>query len=172
MKEIIDYINQEIENCIDDVNLYGLCHLLEDDSEEVYPSIIGSEGNRVTPDDRHNVTIYHRLLDGDTAPKDETPFGRKSVKKTTQRVRTVIFIKMTVDETEDLINDIINALPESFTLIDYPLAYVSNEISLIRDRSAIWDDEYGTAYKDKYQKRFNVYALEYDCQYIKCPVCA
>ena len=118
MNDIIDYINAQIENCIDDVNLYGLCHLLEDDSEEVYPSIIGSEGEKIAPDDRYSVTIYHRLLDGDTAPKDEQPFGRKSIKKTTQRVRTVIFIKTTVDETEELINDIINALPESFTLTD------------------------------------------------------
>lgn len=172
MTEIINYINEQIENCIDDVRLYGLCHLLEDDSEENYPSTIGSEGEKVTPDDRYSVTIYHRLLDGDLNPTEEQPFGRKSIKKTTQRVRTVIFIKMTVDETEQLINDIINSLPESFTLTDYVFSYVSNEISLIRDRASIWDDEFGSGYRDKYQKRFYIYALEYDCQYIKCPVCA
>lgn len=170
MKEIIDIIDEAIETCTEDVKFYGLCHQLEDDSESVYPATVELQATKAVPDDSYDITIYHRLLDGDYAPVNEVPFGRNRYNRNTQRVRTIVFIKIGVD-THTKIEDIINLLPDKITVSGYDNVIVSGEISLLRDRSAIWEDEYGEAYKDKYQSIYHLYALEYDVLYTKCPVC-
>jgi hypothetical protein len=97
MKSIIQNIDQAIEKCANDVKFYGLCHQLEDDSEQPYPATVELQAEKAVPDDNYEITIYHRLLDGDYAPQEEVPFGRKRLNRNTQRLRTVVFIKMTVE---------------------------------------------------------------------------
>jgi len=170
MKEILKNIDEAIDACTENVKYYGLCHQLEDDSESVYPATVELQAEKAVPDDSYDITIYHRLLDGDYAPVEEVPFGRNRYNRNTQRVRTVVFIKIGI-ETDTEIEDIINALPDKTVVDGYDNVLVSGEISLIRDRSAIWEEEYGDAYKDKYQAVYHLYALEYDIIYTKCPVC-
>lgn len=170
MKEILKNIDEAIGNCTEDVKFYGLCHQLEDDSESVYPATVELDAEKAVPDDNYEVTIYHRLLDSDYAPIDEVPFGRNRIKRTTQRVRTVVLIKMGID-TDNQILDIINSVPDRTIVEGYDKVLIGTDISLIRDRSAIWEDEYGEAYKDKYQAVYHVYAFEYDIIFTKCPVC-
>lgn len=170
MVEIIDYIDNQIkESCIDDVKFFGICHLVEDDNENPYPTQYVASSEKVTPDDKFLITIYHRLLDTPITPDEEVPFGRKAVPRFNQKVRTVVFIKISEDHSK--IDDIINALPDTFEIDGYIGLNLSKEISLIRDQNAIWDDEYGDAYKDRMIKKFRAYAFEYDVQYVKCNVC-
>jgi len=171
MKHLIQNIDTTLENCIEDVKFYGLCHLLEDDSENPYPATVELNAEKAVPDDAYETTIYHRLLDSDFAPKDEVPFGRRTIKSNTQRIRTVVFIKIKVDDHVDGIEHIINALPDKMVVDGYENVSVGGEVSLIRDRAAIWSDEFGDAYKDKWQVVYHIYALEYDIFYTKCPVC-
>jgi hypothetical protein len=167
--DLIEYIDTQIDGCISDVKLYGLCHQLEDDNG-IYPATVALEATAAFPDDNYNVVIYHRLLNGTPEPREDASFGRKVTTQTNQNLRTVILIKIDQDD-QSKIDDIINALPDSFDMTGYSFVNVSKQINLIRDRSAIWEDEYGDAYKDKYQVRYHIYALEYELQYIKCPVC-
>lgn len=170
MVEIIDYIDQQIrESCLDDIAFFGICHLVEDDNENPYPTQYVANSEKVTPNDKFLITIYHRLLDSPVSPSEEVPFGRKSIPKFSQKVRTVVFIK--ISEAHSKIEDIINALPDSFEITGYQNLSVSKEISLAKNQTAIWQDEYGEAYKDRMVKKFRVYALEYDVSYIKCNVC-
>ncbi len=171
MKAIIQNIDEAISACTEDVKFYGLCHQLEDDSESVYPATVELDAEKAVPNDNYNITIYHRLLDSDYAPVDDVPFGRRRFNRGTQRIRTVVFIKMSIDGNHSLIEDIINTLPDKTEVDGYDNILISGEISLIRDRSAVWEDEYGEAYKDKYQSVYHVYAFEYDIMYTKCPVC-
>jgi hypothetical protein len=171
MKDLIQNIDLALENCIEGAKFYGLCHLLEDDSENPYPATVELQAEKAVPDDEYEITIYHRLLDSDFAPKDEFPFGRRTIKSNTQRIRTVVFIKIQVNDQGDGIEDIINSLPDKMVVSGYENVSLGSDISLIRDRAAIWEDEFGDAYKDKWQVVYHIYALEYDLFYTKCPVC-
>lgn len=180
MTELIQYINTQIAACLDTsperIRFYGICEILLG-NEEQFPSPLlapGSppgraQGIKVVPDESLPITIYHRLLSGSPEPSEEFSFGKSVTTENKQLIRTVIFIK--IGEDLSLIDDIINALPDSFNVSGYALANVSKNISLIRDRDAIWREEYSDAYKDKYQMIFHIYALEFGLNYIKCKPC-
>ena len=168
MTELIDHINELIVDCIPDVTTHGLCHLINDTGGH-YPALVAKSSQRITPDDRHTITLYHRLLNGNGQVSEEFSFGRRLARQNNQAVRTVIFLDL--DDDPSLIDDIINALPDAFEVEGYKYANVGPEVNLIRDRDAIWDEEFGEAYASKYQKRFHVYAVEWQLEYIKCPVC-
>lgn len=174
MRSIIDYIDERVHECIEEVQQYGLCHLIEDDNQEKYPSTLEENADKVTPDDQYEFQYYHRLLNGNVEPSEDFSFGRTKSALTRQPVRTVIFCKIDCDDLT-FIDDFINALPDSFELDESPQQYkkitLLKDINLIRDSPAIWEDEFSEAYKDKFQKVFNIYALEYSIEYIKCPAC-
>lgn len=167
MTDLIDHINAQINACID-AETFGLCHLVED-TGGIYPATVAEESQRIAPNDQHDILIYHRLLNGQYTPREDLSFGRSITAQNAQRVRTVVFISLALDQ--DKIDDIINALPDDFEVSGYQFANVSKTIDLIRDRAAIWNEEFGEAYRSKYQKRFQIHALEYNVEYIKCPVC-
>lgn len=169
MVELIDYIDNSIKNCITEAKQYGLCHLLEDKGGEKYPATVETKAKKAVPDDRYLMTTYHRLLNGDPGPREDLTFGKRVVVQNRQRIRMVVFFKL--GENDSRIDDIINALPDSFEVEDYQFCNVSKSITLNRDREAIWGQEFSQAYKDKYQLVWEIYAVEFDLEYIKCNVC-
>lgn len=81
-----------------------------------------------------------------------------------------------LSEGETVIDSIINAIPDHITQtdldsVDYKSVTIDPSMTLIRDRANIWSTEWGTAYADKYQLRYNLYALEYSINYIRCNDC-
>lgn len=174
MRDIIDFIDAQLHECFPEAQGFGICHLIEDDNAEHYPSTLQESATAVYPDDRYEILYYHRLLDSDAEPDDDLSFGRKKTVVNNQVVRTVIFIRMKEDDLS-FIEDFINALPETFELDDSPSVYkklnVTREVNLIRDSTTVWEEEYSESYKDKFQKVWNIYALEYNIQIAKCPVC-
>lgn len=168
MTDLIDYIDEQISFCIDSVTFFGLCHLLTDDNG-VYPATVGAEATKVTPNDNSPILIYHRLLNGQYEPREDLSFGRKITAQNNQRIRTVVFIDIGVDQS--VIDDIINALPDMFEIEGYKYLNVSSTVDLIRDRTAIWQEEFSEAYRSRFQMRYHIYAIEYNLEYIKCPVC-
>lgn len=147
---------------------FGLCHLIED-KNGVYPATVEAEATAVSPDSQERIVIYHRALNGQIAPREDLSFGRGLTGQTNQSVRTVVFID--INEDQNKIDDIINALPDSFEVEGYQFCNIAPEISLIRDRDAIWEEEFSGSYKSRFQKRFQVYALEWTLEYIKCHAC-
>lgn len=168
MVNLIDSINTTLSDCLGKGRYYGLCRLVKDDKGAVYP-VTYLDNQKITPNDKWPLLVYHRLLSSDTVESEEHSFGRKKAVLNPQRVRTVVV--MAFSEGEDLIDDFINALPETIENVDYRYVELSREVSLIRDRESVWETEWGTAYDDKYQMRFNLYALEYNIEYIKCSEC-
>lgn len=168
MVALIDYIDEQIKDCVPETRQFGLCHLLEGDNEQ-YPATIEANAKKATPDDKYLISTYHRILNGNIDPREDLSFGKRITGQNNQRMRMVVFVRLYEDETK--IDDIINAMPDSFEMTDYEFANVSRNISLLRDRDAIWTQEFSTAYKDRYQKKWNIYAVEYDLQYIRCNVC-
>ena len=54
---------------------------------------------------------------------------------------------------------------------NYRLAEVGSSFSINKDSAAVWQAEWGDAYKDKQQMRYLVYALEYSINYVMCDTC-
>lgn len=168
MVDLITYIDNTVKNCVTSAKQYGLCHLLEGDNER-YPATVENQAIKAVPDDRYLICTYHRALGGNLDPREDLSFGISPTVQNSQRVRMVVFIKFGSDQS--LIDDIINALPDDFEYSGYQFVNVSQNISLNRDRDSVWTSEFDKAYKDRYQMKWFVYAIEYDLQYIKCNVC-
>lgn len=174
MRDILDHIDSQLHECFPEAQAFGICHLIEDDQAERYPSTLQEKAISVYPNDKYEVLFYHRLLDGNPAPDEDLSFGIKKTIVNSQNIRTVVFVRMKEDDLS-FIEDFINALPDTFEIEQSPSLYkkltVSREINLIRDSAAVWEDEYSASYKDKFQKVWNIYALEYSIEIAKCPVC-
>lgn len=169
MVDLFNYIDNRVGECVSGVRSFGLCHLLEGDNEK-FPATVEKRATKATPDDKYLVNMYHRLLNSVSDNRDDISFGKRRTTQNNQKVRTVVFVKM--GQSFSLVDDIFNALPDSFTVDGYDFANVNKGVStIIRDRAQIWNDEFQGAYKDKYQMVWMVYAIEYDLQYVKCNVC-
>jgi hypothetical protein len=167
MVELIDYIDNTIKNCLTSVKQFGLCHLLDSDNEK-FPATVEREGIKAIPDDRFEICTYHRVLGGSVDQADDLSFGTNPVRKAKQKVRSIVFIKL---QNDNVIDDIINAYPNTFETTNYYFANVSDNMTLIRDRENTWTTEFSKAYLDRYQLVWNIYAIEFDLEYIKCNVC-
>jgi hypothetical protein len=168
LTDLINYIDNQIKSCIGEARMFGLCHLLQDDNG-VYPATVEQNPIAAFPDDRFLISVYHRLLNGAYEESEDFSFGKTRTGLNSQNVRTVVFIKLGEDQSK--IDDIVNAFPDVFEMDDYRYISVSRNVSLLRDRDAIWGDEFSETYKDKYQVKFHIYALEWSLNYIKCNVC-
>lgn len=169
MVDLINHIESTIGECVGRVKSYGLCRLLIDDNGERYPATLNIQYKKVTPDDKWKVAIYHRLMDGAIEVNEELSFGRSLASENTQSVRMVVLVALS--EGEEVIDQVIDAMPDTIVNVDYKSVVTSGSMTLIRDRAAIWEQEWGQAYADKYQLRYNIYALEYSINYIKCADC-
>lgn len=168
MTDLINHIDSEITECLGDVRQFGLCHLVTDNNA-VYPSTFEKDAVKVAPDNDSRILTYHRLLNGAIESSEEFSFGRRVAAKNNQRVRMVVFIDL--DESQSLIDDIINAMPDGFEIDGYRYINVSKAMDLIRDHQSIWSEEFSESYQSRFQKRFQIYAVEYTLEYIKCNVC-
>lgn len=177
MEDIIDHIDEQIQECLGAGQFYGLCRLLIDDQGAVYPATYPDNSGsppslavtKVTPNDRYPILIYHRLLDGSLADSETFSFGRSMTRENRQLVRMVVLVNFSLGES--VIDNIINALPDEIINEDYKSIVFGTDITLIRDRDSIWTTEWGNAYKDKYQMRYNIYAVEYTLSYVRCADC-
>jgi hypothetical protein len=167
MVELIDYIDTQIKNCITEAKQFGLCRLVEDTNDK-YPATVERQATKAAPDDRFDVLMYHRALGGSPDERPDLSFGKYPVRQNQQRVRTVVFVKMGNDNR---IDDIINAYPQTWKTTNYYNAFVGDGMTLIRDSNAIWNEEFSEAYRDRYQAKWLIYAIEFDIFYIKCSVC-
>ncbi len=167
LANIVTSINESINGCFGSARVFGICHLVEDDSS-TYPSTKLKKGEKVTPDDKYDVTIYHRLLNTEFEHNEDFSFGRSKTFISNQKIRTVLIFDL---ESETTAEDIANSIPDEIELSGFEFVNVNKNMTLIKDSDAVWEDEYSEAYRDKYVKRYNIYALEYDLNYLKCKVC-
>jgi len=168
LADIFTSINSRLSDCFSDLKAYNICHLVNDDSG-IYPSTKRKNGEKVTPNDKFQIVIYHRLLNSEFEESEEFSFGRKKTFRSNQNIRTVLIFDL---ESETKPEDIANTIPDDLEISGFEFVNISKNMSLNKDSNAVWEDEYGESYKDKYVKRYNIYALEYQIQYLKCPVCA
>lgn len=166
MKDIIAIIDQSIFDQVGFGKFYGLCELVIDDKEANYPRTLTKPAEKVTPNDRYELAIYHRLMDSPITLDEVTSFGRRGSRKSAQTIRTIVIIDR--DKSNLDISDIYESIPEKMELSGYKSVYAHTDMKLDSNFIDVFESEWGNAYKDKIQMRYKIYALEYVVDVIKC----
>lgn len=130
----------------------------------------GSQGEKITPDDRYKIAFYHRLLEETVTDNETYSFGRTKTGLSEQKIRTVLIVD--IKKGQKVIDQFLSSFAgEMISNDNYKLAEVGTVISVNKDSTAVWDAEWDKAYKDKYQMRYLLYAVEYSIQFISCVSC-
>ena len=72
-----------------------------------------------------------------------------------------------VEKGEDWIYTFCQSIPEKLVIENYEFIDI-NEINLIIDQEATYIAEFGNNSYEKHIKTWNVYALEYGVEFLKC----
>lgn len=167
MTDICENIDQSILDTIpcDGIKFFGLCEL----------AIKGTQPFPVTINDRKQVSIddnflgiaYYRLLSSAAPQPEAFMWGNKMNNVFKSRIRNVLAYK--VDEfTEEYVFDYVNAIPEWLDLDGYKLVDIENNTTIIADHEAVYKTEFGGGDYEKHRLAWNIYAIEYDIDFIKC----
>lgn len=179
MVDIIAHIDKKISECLTGKS-FGLCRQVIDDQGAVYPATYANaqgKYSKVTPDDKWNVIWFHRLMNSDLGDNEDLSFGRRVTKTNNTKVRTVLVSAFSENETpldkmlDAMIGFMVPVRANIACLPDYKYIEFGESVSVSRTRDTVWTEEWGNAYKDKYQMRYNVYAIEFSIDYIKCLQC-
>lgn len=170
MEIILNEIDKRIQDTFPNKGLkaYGYCEVVKK-LEETKPVTCqrDKKGNREVAEihDRYNGIFYHRLLNSTWSDDESFSFGYKMSKRQRKRIRTVIAYKTVLGE--EFINDFIAAIPDTITLTGFKLVDL-REGTLIADHEAIYNQEYGQGSYEKHRITWNIFALEYDIEFILC----
>jgi hypothetical protein len=150
---------------------YGLCELVQKDSKP-NPVTVTPINNTRTPAQIHdsfNGIFYHRLLGNNGYVEDlDHSFGDVLRKRFTVRMRTVVAYKIKLGE--EFMFEFVKAFPEKLStaeLTDYKFVHLGQG-NLIADHEAVFIQEYGNNSYEKHRTSWNIFALEYDIDFILC----
>lgn len=163
MTELIDQIDDLIAEQVDGIKAFGLVEKVTKDNA-VGP--VKDKKKPVSPNDKDQITTYHRLLTGSIEPREDLQFGKKLSRVNNQKVRMVVFIQK--DEDDTLIDQIWAALPTSIDSDDYRYLAIQGVSQISRDDESIWQEEFDQAYLDRVRMKYILYAIEYELQYQLC----
>src|SRR5690348_7767335 len=169
MTELLTSIDCLISACLPAAKCWGLARLIEDDNGK-YPCTYkqdGSQGEKITPNDRYGIAFYHRLLDSTPADNDTYSFGRSKTQLIEQKVRTILIVD--IKKNQKVLDQFLSSFAgETLDDTTYRFAQVGSSFSVNRDSTVVWEAEWDKAYKDKFQMRYFVWAIEYSVEYISC----
>jgi hypothetical protein len=137
--------------------------------KETKPVSVSLDTNKKRPvaeiHDRFNGVFYHRILNSPWVLDEEFSFGATMAKRHQVRTRTVLAYKTQLGE--NFIFDFVKAFPEKLTLTGYKFVTLE-EGTLIADHEAVYNQEYGNNSYEKHRIAWNIFALEYDIDFILC----
>jgi mannitol-1-phosphate/altronate dehydrogenase len=147
---------------------YGLCELVDKDGK---PNPITVDKKRIPAQihDRFDGIFYHRILANNPYVEDEEhSFGATLKKKFTVRMRCVVAYKVKLGE--EFMFEFANAFPDKLVvtyLPEYKFVHLGQG-NLIADHEAVFIQEYGNNSYEKHRTSWNIFALEYDIEFILC----
>lgn len=171
MEEILNNLDTNLLSTFNDKGLksYGYCELIQKDGKvnPVTCSLTATKKGRITAEihDRFNGIFYHRLLNSPWSEDEDFTFGQTMAKRFVCRMRTVIAYKIQLGE--DFIFDFIKAMPDRISVDGYKFVTFSSG-TLIADHESVSTQEYGAIPYEKHRTPWNIFALEYDIEFIKC----
>lgn len=165
MTEIITKLDETMLGIFpnEGIKFFGLCEQVKK-TNQVHPVTI--EGKKqVSIQDNWNAIVFHRLLSAGFSEDELQNFGRSTGRKLVQNIRTIVAAK--AKKGEDWIYTFTQNIPESMTLTDYEFIDI-NDINIIIDQEAIYNAEFGENSYEKHIQTWNIYALEYGVEFLKC----
>lgn len=172
MKEICDALDKYLIEGFpsDGIHFEGLCQLVNK-GDQAHPVTI-YDNKQVSIQGNWDVLCYHRVNGkADFVESDEQDFGRSTGRKVVQPMRTVVAHK--VKKGEEWIYDFLNGWPESLDVEDgggldlYEFVDII-EMGLDIDQEGIYNTEFGGGDYEKHRIPWNIYAIEYNIQFIRC----
>lgn len=179
MTEIIQALDDWTADRFPDLEkkLWGFCELAHRTISNDYksgadqPTVMTINGTsdreNVTLDDRYEFITWFRI-DRDTqfANNEEWSFGFKEERFQTQQFRWVIAHK--VELGENLIYDMVNALPEQFIIGGFQFVFTNPVGSIDHDHESIYRTELGNTVYEKHRFPWNLYVINLSVEFIVC----
>lgn len=170
MTDLIDALDAGLDARFKDRGLksFGLCELVKR-NDQVMPVKIENNGDKRTQvalDDKWKGIVYHRLISGGSSPDEDASFGARIAKRQVARIRTVLATKLILGEAFRF--EYANAIPETLTIDGYKLVDISENVTMIEDQEGIYNQEFGGGDYEKHIISWNINALEYDVEFIRC----
>lgn len=168
MKDICDQIDIYIKSKINlpGIKLYGFSQQIFKDKQP-YPTTIPNN-EMAAINDKFDGISYYRLLT--TTPINQPvdfQWGNNLNNVFRSKIRNIVAFK-TKKFDEQFIYDYNNAIPNWLDLTGYKLVDIQNNGNINNDQLAIKNQEYGTNGDEKHWIPWNIYAIEYDIDFIKC----
>jgi len=156
--------------------LYGFCELgkrTNADSTQPLPMTITGTHRRkqVALDDRFQVVTWTRLPGtitfGETIDESNWAFGLDDGNVSSAGLRMIIAHK--VELGENLIVDIARGLPSLLLNDNYKIISIDKAATTIdADHETIYNTELGAGQYEKHRTAWNMYAVNFNVQYIRC----
>lgn len=165
MKLIMDQLDSDMLGLLpnEGIRFFGLAQLVTKDDQ---PNPVTIEDNKqIAINDRYEAIVYHRILNGSLAPAEDRQFGTKLGRKMIQNMRTIVAYK--AGKGEEWIQTFCNNFPEEVNVSGYDFIDIP-DLSLIADQVAVYNAEFGINNYEKHIQDWNIYALEYSVEFIKC----
>lgn len=166
MTDVIEALDNYMDNLFSGKGMkpFGLCELIKKGAS-IQPVHVDSR-QHIAINDKYDGMWYHRILSGSSAPSEEDSFGPTIARRQTVRLRTVLATKHKLGES--LRFDFARQLPSTLTIDGYRLVDVSETVNLIEDQEGVYGQEFGGGDYEKHATAWNIHALEYDVEFIKC----
>lgn len=147
------------------IKFFGLCEQ-SIKGKQVHPVTV-NDRVQVSLNDRYDGIAYYRLLSSGDSQPAEYQWGNKQNNVFKSRLRNVIAFKVN-KLSEEFVFDFVNAMPETIELTGYKLIDVQNNTNIVVDQKGIYMQEFGDGDYEKHILTWNIYAIEYDVEFIKC----
>ena len=167
MKDICDQIDLYILSKLDcpGIKFFGLAELATK-ANQPHPVTI-PDREQIAINDRYDGIFYHRLLSSGLTQPEEEQRGNVSIAVFSSRMRSVLAFKVK-KFAEEFIYDFNNAMPDLLTISGYHSVDVTNNVGINAEQEAIYKTEFGGGDYEKHILTWNIYAMEYNVEFIKC----
>lgn len=167
MEKICHEIDKALLAVLPDQGLkaYGLCELVKKGNQQT-PVTVDSTRKPATFVDSLNGHFYHRLLNSSVNEDLDMSFGLDTVDRSSPRLR--IFLAYKINLGENFVFEFINAIPRKIEVEGYKFIHRSASIDLIADHEGVYNQEYGDTSYEKHRTPYNIYAIEFNMEFIKC----
>lgn len=169
MTDICNNIDTTIQSKLSNVSgikFFGFCQLVIKSNQPI-PSTI-PDNKQVAIDDRFEGIAYYRLI-GTTPVNQPIDFqwGSNLNNVYKSKLRNIVALKVK-KFAEDFIYDYSSSVPNWLDISGYKLVDIQNNGVINNDQLAIKNQEFGTNWDERHSIPWNIYALEYDVDFIKC----
>ncbi len=168
MTDICNQIDLSISSTLETggIKFYGFCQQIFK-ANQPFPTTI-PDNKEAAINDRYNGITYYRLIS--TTPINQPidfQWGNKLNDVFRAKLRNIVALKTKVYD-EQWIYDYNNAIPNWLYMTGYKMVDIQNNGSINNDQLVVKNQEFGTNMDEKHFIPWNIYAIEYDVDFIKC----